>query len=213
MAVSAELCEQKKAVYRVELQRSSKCLCFYLLSPPPVCAPLGQCNSISLGLGPKQAGRPAVLVTYMRDELGSCAPGSFTAVALFYIYGAAAGPAVARCESHDSGAGNRDGPVILAPHRLHVTPPVLPILLLDAHHSPQRQTECPQTHAQLRARARTHTVVLFLLRTHPSICFPGHSLSACALLCPYLILLIRPRLFTEVSILRSELPSITLPEV
>ncbi|KAK1893472.1 RAC-alpha serine/threonine-protein kinase [Dissostichus eleginoides] len=64
---------------------------------------------------------------------------SFTAVALFYIYGAAAGPAVARCESHDSGAGNRDGPVILAPHRLHVTPPALPILLLDAHHSPQRQ--------------------------------------------------------------------------
>ncbi|KAA8582320.1 hypothetical protein FQN60_009060 [Etheostoma spectabile] len=75
----------------------------------------------------------------MKDELGSCAPGSFTAVALFYIYGAAAGPAVARCESHDSGAGNRDGPVILAPHRLHVTPPALPILLLDAHHSPQRQ--------------------------------------------------------------------------
>lgn len=59
----------------------------------------------------------------MRDELGSCAPGSFTAVALFYIYGAAAGPAVARCESHDSSAGNRDGPVIQAPRRLHVTPP------------------------------------------------------------------------------------------
>ncbi|KAF3844733.1 hypothetical protein F7725_007896 [Dissostichus mawsoni] len=35
----------------------------------------------------------------MRDELGSCAPGSFTAVALFYIYGAAAGPAVARPSS------------------------------------------------------------------------------------------------------------------
>lgn len=141
----------------------------------------------------------------MRDELGSCAPGSFTAVALFYIYGAAAGPAVARCESHDSGAGNRDGPVILAPHRLHVTPPALPILLLDAHHSPQRQAQCPQTH--------THIIVLFLLRTHPSICFPGPSLPACALMCPYLILLIRPRLFTEVSILRSESPSITLLQV
>ena len=94
----------------------------------------------------------------MRDELGSCAPGSFTAVALFYIYGAAAGPAVARCESHDSSAGNRDGPVILAPHRLHVTPPALPIfLLLDAHHSPQRQAECPQTRARSCARAYTQS--------------------------------------------------------
>lgn len=160
MAVSAELCEQKKS--SIQSRAPEKQQVFVLLSalsPPPVCAPLGQCNSISLGLGlgPRQAGRPAVLVTYMRDELGSCAPGSFTAVALFYIYGAAAGPAVARCESHDSGAGNRDGPVILAPHRLHVTPPALPILLLDAHHSPQRQAECPQTHAQLRARAHTHS--------------------------------------------------------
>ena len=93
----------------------------------------------------------------MRDELGSCAPGSFTAVVLFYIYGAAAGPAVARCESHDSSAGNRDGPVILAPHRLHVTPPAFPVLLLDARHSPQHQAECPQTHARLRAHALTHT--------------------------------------------------------
>lgn len=126
-------------------------------SPPPVSAPSGQCNSISLGLRPKQPGRQAVLVTYMRDELGSCAPGSFTAVALFYIYGAAAGPAVARCESHDSSAGNRDGPVILAPHRLHVTPPALPILLLDAHHSPQHQAACPQTRTRLRARAHTCT--------------------------------------------------------
>lgn len=158
MAVSAELCENKKCSIqnRVELQSSSKCLCFYPLSPPPVSAPLGQCNSISLGLGPRQAGRQAskqaVLVTYMRDELGSCAPGSFTAVVLFYIYGAAAGPAVARCESHDSSAGNRDGPVILAPHRLHVTPPALPILLHDAHRSPQRQAECPQTRARAHAQ-------------------------------------------------------------
>lgn len=127
------------------------------LSPSPVSAPLGQCNSISLGLRPKQASKQ-VLVTYMRDELGSCAPGSFTAVVLFYIYGAAAGPAVARCESHDSSAGNRDGPVILAPHRLHVTSPALPILLLlDAHHSPQRQAECPQTRAQSCARAHTQS--------------------------------------------------------
>lgn len=179
---------------KCSIQSSSKCLCFYALSPPPVSAPLGQCNSISLGLRPKQAGKQAVLITYMRDELGSCAPGSFTAVALFYIYGAAAGPAVARCESHDSSAGNRDGPVILAPHRLHVTLPALPILLFDAHHSPQSQAECPQTHARLpvRAHKHAHTVVLFLLRTHPSICFPGPSLSPCA----YLILLIRPRLFT-----------------
>lgn len=92
----------------------------------------------------------------MRDELGSCAPGSFTAVVLFYIYGAAAGPAVARCESHDSSAGNRDGPVIQAPHRLHVTPPALPNPLLDARHSQQRQAACPQTHTRLRARAHTH---------------------------------------------------------
>lgn len=161
MAVRAEVCEQKKkknAVCRVEPRNSSKCLCLLSispLSPPPVSAPLGQCNSISLGLGPKQASKQAVLVTYMRDELGSCAPGSFTAVALFYIYGAAAGPAVARCESHDSSAGNRDGPVILAPHRLHVTPPALPVLLRDAHHSPQHQAACPQTHTRLRAR--THT--------------------------------------------------------
>lgn len=65
----------------------------------------------------------AALVTCVRDELGSCGPGSSTAVVLFYIYGAAAGPAVVWCESHDSSAGNRDGPVILAPCRLHVTLP------------------------------------------------------------------------------------------
>lgn len=152
---------KKSAVYRVGLQSSSKCLRFYPLSPPSL-LPLsvllwGSVTVLVRGWGPgRQAGRQAVLVTYMRDELGSCAPGSFTAVALFYIYGAAAGPAVARCESHDSSAGNRDGPVILAPHRLHVTPPALPVLLLDAHHSPQRQAECPQTQAQPRARAHTH---------------------------------------------------------
>lgn len=82
----------------------------------------------------------------MRDELGSCAPGSFTAVVLFYIYGAAAGPAVARCESHDSSAGNRDGPVIQAPHQLHVTSLALPNPPFDDHHSQQHQAECPQTH-------------------------------------------------------------------
>lgn len=167
MASSVELCEQKKKKGIKSRAPEQQQQVFVLLSalssslspPPPVSAPLGQCNSISLGLRPKQAGKEskAVLVTYMRDELGSCAPGSFTAVALFYIYGAAAGPAVARCESHDSSAGNRDGPVILAPHRLHVTPPALPILLLDAHRSPQRQAECPQTRAQLRARVHTRS--------------------------------------------------------
>lgn len=73
----------------------------------------------------------------MRDELGSCAPGSFTAVVLFYIYGAAAGPAVARCESHDSSAGNRDGPVIQAPHQLHVTS-LAPSSMITTHSSPRR---------------------------------------------------------------------------
>lgn len=115
------------------------------------------------------AGRQTVLVTYMRDELGSCAPGSFTAVVLFYIYGAAAGPAVARCESHDSSAGNRDGPVILAPHRLHVTAPVLIAVLFDDRRSPQ--------HPAVVTCACTYKVVLFLLRTHASICFPGPSVS------------------------------------
>lgn len=138
------------------------------LSPPLSLFLWGSVTVLVWGWGP---GRQTVLVTYMRDELGSCAPGSFTAVALFYIYGAAAGPAVARCESHDSSAGNRDGPVILAPHRLHVTPPALPVLLLGAHHSPQRQAECPRTHAgcvRMHSHTNTHTVVLFLLRTHPS---------------------------------------------
>lgn len=112
----------------------------------------------------------------MRDEPGSCAPGSFTAVALFYIYGAAAGPAVARCESHDSSAGNRDGPVIQAPHRLHVTPPSRsppqnpPALLLEAHRSHQHQAVCPQTHAHAHTHKAActcthlkHAAVLFLL--------------------------------------------------
>lgn len=116
----------------------------------------------------------------MRDELGSWAPGSFTAVVLFYIYGAAAGPAVARCESHDSSAGNRDGPVIQAPHRLHVTSLALPNPLLDDHRSLQHQAECPQTHVA------TYTwLCSFYGHIHPSICFPGPSL------CNYLHNLIR----------------------
>lgn len=99
----------------------------------------------------------------MRDELGSCAPGSFTAVVLFYIYGAAAGPAVARCESHDSSAGNRDGPVIQAPHRLHVSPPVLPDPLLNAHHSaPGRGT-----HSRMRLYARG--IIPFYGHIHPYV--------------------------------------------
>ena len=130
----------------------------------------------------------------MRDELGSCAPGSFTAVALFYIYGAAAGPAVARCESHDSGAGNRDGPVILAPHRLHVTPPALPILLLDAHHSPQRQAECPHTCVHTHT---SHSSFVPFTDTSAHLFSETLSLSSCAQLCPYLILLIRPHLLLK----------------
>lgn len=140
----------------------------------PISSPLRQCNSISSG--PEQAGRKAVLVTYMRDELGSCAPGSFTAVVLFYIYGAAAGPAVARCESHDSSAGNRDGPVILAPHRLHVSPPALTVLLLDAHHSPQHQAECPQAHAWC-PRAHTQQFGSFYGHILPSVFQDPLSLS------------------------------------
>ncbi|MEQ2290941.1 hypothetical protein AMECASPLE_008272 [Ameca splendens] len=108
----------------------------------------------------------------MRNELGSCTPGSFTAVVLFYIYGAAAGPAVARCESHDSSAGNRDGPVILAPHRLHVTPALL-ALLLDAQHSPQDQTEDPHRHASCM---QAHSPpVLFPVRTLQPLCFSRTS--------------------------------------
>lgn len=153
----------------------------------------------------------------MRDEFGSCAPGSFTAVVLFYIYGAAAGPAVARCESHDSSAGNRDGPVILTPHRLHITPSCPPpqCSRLTPHHSAR---SCAHRHTRLHVRAcmracmRTHTLVLCLLRTlRPSVFQdPPSRLVHC---CSYLILLICPRLSTSGSILRSELWSITLLEV
>lgn len=145
----------------------------------------GSVTVLVWGWGPSR--QAAVLVTYMRDELGSCAPGSFTAVALFYIYGAAAGPAVARCESHDSSAGNRDGPVILAPHWLHITPPALPVFL-TTHHSTM-----PSAHRHMHTH--THSFVPF---TDTSIHLFSRTLSllACALLCPYLILLIHPWLFT-----------------
>lgn len=148
----------------------------------------------------------------MRDELGSCAPGSFTAVAFFYIYGAAAGPAVARCESHDSSAGNRDGPVILAPHRLHVTPSLaLPALLVDAQHSPQDQTEGPHRHANCMV---SHLPpVLCLLRTLQCICFSRTTPLSLTLLCPCPILLIRLHLFTQVSNIRSEFCRIMLLRV
>lgn len=109
----------------------------------------GSVTVLVWGWGPSR--QAAVLVTYMRDELGSCAPGSFTAVALFYIYGAAAGPAVARCESHDSSAGNRDGPVILAPHWLHITLPAL-LVFLATHRSTM-----PSAHRHMRVCVRTHT--------------------------------------------------------
>lgn len=134
---------RKSAVYRAELQSSSSVRFLSSLSSLSLLL-WGSVTVLVWGWG---AGRQTVLVTYMRDELGSCAPGSFTAVVLFYIYGAAAGPAVARCESHDSSAGNRDGPVILALHRLHVTAPVLIAVLFDDRRSPQHPAVCPQTRA------------------------------------------------------------------
>lgn len=139
---------------------------FVLLSSLLPLSPIlwGSVTVLVWGWGPS---RQAVLVTYMRDELGSCAPGSFTAVVLFYIYGAAAGPAVARCESHDSSAGNRDGPVILAPLWLHVTPPALPVFL-TTHRSTRPSA---RRHMHGCVHTQTHAAVLFLLRTHPSICF------------------------------------------
>lgn len=167
---------RKSAEYRAELRSSSSVRFLSSLSSLSLLL-WGSVTVLVWGWG---AGRQTVLVTYMRDELGSCAPGSFTAVVLFYIYGAAAGPAVARCESHDSSAGNRDGPVILAPHRLHVTAPVL--------FDDRRSTRLFAHRHVHSACACTYKVVLFLLRTHASICFPGPSVSNT--LRPYPILLI-----------------------
>lgn len=169
MAVSVQLCKQEKSSVPSRAPAQQQVFVSFILSlPPPISLFLwGSVTVLVWGWGP---GRRAVLVTYMRDELGSCAPGSFTAVVLFYIYGAAAGPAVARCESHDSSAGNRDGPVILAPRRLHITPPALQVLLLDAHHSPQRQAVCPLTHALLHVRTHRHTYA----HTQQFCSFYGH---------------------------------------
>lgn len=126
----------------------------------------------------------AALVTCVRDELGSCGPGSSTAVVLFYIYGAAAGPAVVWCESHDSSAGNRDGPVILAPCRLQVTP-ALRGLLAPNRSAKQR---APQTHTR-RPPTRTNTLWFCSIYGHvrPSV-LPA-SFWVCVPLCPYLIIL------------------------
>lgn len=166
---------------------------------------LRRCSVNRVRLGP--ALRQAVLVMCMRDELGSCAPGSFTAVALFYIYGAAAGPAVARCESHDSSAGNRDGPVILAPRRLHVTPPALLLPPLPPPFPPPP----PPRHSPLTAapgvvptdaHTCTQQFCSFYGQVAPSVFQGPHpSPGQCVPWCPYLILLIRPHLYTYDSIL------------
>lgn len=150
----------------------------------------------------------------MRDELGSCAPGSFTAVALFYIYGAAAGPAVARCESHDSSAGNRDGPVILAPLRLHVTPLHCPLgpsrrssaLTAGPDRRPTQdmQAACMLTHQQSGS---------FYGHFSPSVSAGPPLSGPVHFLCPCLIRLIRPYLFIQVSNIRSEICIIMLLRV
>ena len=148
------------------------CVCVRLLScPSSLFAPLslllwGSVTVLVWGWGP---GSQAVLVTYMRDELGSCAPGSLTAVALFYIYGAAAGPAVARCESHGSSAGNRDGPVILALRWLHVTPPCPPSPPPRCSALTAAADRVPTDACTLHACTHTHPFYSFYRHLCPSV--------------------------------------------